>query len=100
VRRVCGDGLSLSVQGPHGLCAELTEQANRRMVHLVNYRAGEPARGVEVRLRTSPGWQVRSVRLASPEHEKDVSLPFRQAAGTLTFTMPEIRTYEIAVVDR
>lgn len=70
------------------------------MLHLVNYRAGQPARGVEVRLRTSPGWRVRSVRLASPEHEKDVAPPFRQAAGTLTFIVPEIRTYEIAVVDR
>ncbi len=100
VRRACGDGPSLSVQGPRGLCAELTEQADRRMLHLVNYRAGQPARGVEVRLRTSPGWRVRSVRLASPEHEKDVALPFRQAAGTLTFIVPEIRTYEIAVVDR
>ena len=98
VHRACGDGMSLNVQGPHGLCAELTEQVNRKMVHLVNYCAGEPARHVEVCLRI-PGRQVRSVRLASPEHEKDVSLPFRQGAGVLTFTVPEIRTYEIAVVD-
>ncbi len=98
VRRACGDGLSLSVQGPHGLCAELTAQPDRQMVHLVNYRAGEPARDVEVRLRIS-GRQVRLVRLASPEHENDVTLPFQQAAGVLTFTVPEIRTYEIAVVE-
>ena len=51
IRRACGGNPSLRVQGPHGLCAELTEQANRRMVHLVNYRTGDPARGVEVRLR-------------------------------------------------
>ena len=99
VRRACGDDLSCSVRGPHGLCAELTRQLDREMVHLVNYRAGEPAREVKVRLRTFPGRQVRSVRLASPEHEKDMPLPFQQAAGEVAFTVPEIRTYEIAVVE-
>ena len=78
---------------------ELTRQLDREMVHLVNYRAGEPAREVKVRLRTFPGRQVRSVRLASPEHEKDMQVPFQQAAGEVAFTVPEIRTYEIAVVE-
>ena len=98
VQRACG-AWSLSVQGPHGLCAELTEQAHRRMVHLVNYREGEPALGVKVRLRIAAGQQVHSVRLASPEHDKDILISFRQADGEVTFTAPEIRTYEIAVVE-
>ena len=46
-----------------------------------------------------PGRNVRSVCLASPEHEKDITLSFRQAGGELTFTVPEVRTYEIAVVE-
>ncbi len=69
------------------------------MVHLVNYREGEPVRGVEVRLRIAADRQVRSVRLASPEHEKDIPVSFRQADGEVIFTVPEVRTYEIAVVE-
>jgi hypothetical protein len=98
VQRACGAS-SLSVQGPHGLCAELAKQGQRRMVHLVNYREGEPVRGVEVRLRIAADRQVRSVRLASPEHEKDIPVSFRQADGEVIFTVPEVRTYEIAVVE-
>ncbi len=99
VRRACGDGPSLSVRGPHGLCAELTEQADRRMVHLVNYRAGEPARGVEVRLRIPQ--DGRSARSAWPARStrRTFRCRFGKRPAKLTFTVPEIRTYEIAVVE-
>jgi hypothetical protein len=98
VRRACDNALSLEVDGPHGLCAELTQQPGRRMLHLVNYRGDQPARDVRVRLRLPAGRRPKSVTLASPEHAADRPLPFREQEGVVTFTVPEGRVYEIALV--
>ena len=99
IRRACGGRLSLSADGPPGLCCELTEKSGRRMVHLVNYRSDGPARGVEIRLRLPPGRRARAVTLTSPRRESDLPLPFEQQSSLITFTVPEIAVYEIAVVN-
>jgi len=80
-----------------GLCAELTEKSDKRMVHLVNYR-DEPAKQVLVRVRLPEGRKAKSVVLASPEHEAEVKLPFEQQEGLVGFTVPRVGVYEIAVV--
>ena len=86
-------------EAPPGLCAELTEQAARRLVHLVNYRADGPIREVAVTVRVPGGRQVRAVTLASPEHDADVTVPFREQNGTVRFTVPQVGIYEIAAID-
>jgi hypothetical protein len=98
VRRACGDGLSMSIQAGPGLCAELTEQPGRRLVHLVNYQAENPAEDVSVSLRAPAGRRVKAVSLASPERQNDLQLTFQEQGGAVTFRVPEVRTYEIAVV--
>ena len=110
--RACGGELSLSIKAkskprvtalekqgvPLGLCAELTEQPHRRLVHLVNYRDDGPIDDVEVNLRLPAGRKAKAVELASPEHEDDRAVPFEQQPGVVTFTVPEVGVYEIAVV--
>jgi len=80
-----------------GLCAEVTEQPGRRLVHLVNYRDDGPLEEVSVRLRLPAGKSVSGVTLAGPEHD-DLPLPFRQEADAVTLTVPKVNVYEIAVV--
>lgn len=108
VRQACGEPLSLSIQGvngtgaheaPDGLCAELTEQPGRRLVHLVNFRDDGPIRNLAVTVQLPRGTQATGVRLASPEHRPDLPLEHETKAGVVRFTVPEITTYEIAVVD-
>ena len=82
-----------------GLCAELTEQPGRRLVHLVNYREDSPIRDVAVTLRVPRDCRPQRVALASPDRESDRSVPFEAAPGVVRFTVPEIRTYEIAAVE-
>jgi len=98
IRRACRDELSLSVDGPPGLCAELTGKRGQRIVHLVNYRSDGPAQKVVVRVRLPDGRRAQAVTLASPERDRDVELPFEQASGVVTFTVPEVAVYEIAAV--
>ena len=99
IRRACGGQLSLSVAcDSKAICAELTEQPNRRMVHLVNYSAGEPAKNAAVRVALPKGRAARSVTLASPERAADLTVPFKQESGAVTFTVPAVGVYEIAIV--
>ncbi len=84
--------------GPLGLCAEVTEQTGRRLVHLVNYRDTAPAENVEVALRLPPGAKAEAVFLASPEHHEDVAVPMTQSDGLVCFAVPRVNVYEIAVV--
>ena len=102
--RSVGPSLSISALGgskaPAGLCAELTEQPGRRLVHLVNYRSDGPIRDIAVTLRIPPRTDAKAVKLASPDHEADITLPFQvEETGGVTFTVPKIGVYEIAVVE-
>ena len=98
VRSLFGGKQSLSVEGPQGLCAEMTEQSGRRLVHLVNYRSGEPARNIALRVRLPAGKKAKSVTLASPLRENDAALSFEKQAGAVEFTVPSVDVYEIAVI--
>jgi hypothetical protein len=98
IARACDNRLSLAVAAPAGLCAELTEQSGRRLVHLVNYRADGPVENVEVAVRAPAGRSVRSVTLAGPQRETDADMAFREQAGVVTFTVPSVGVYEIAEI--
>ncbi len=97
LRNACLEGPSLSISAPDGLCCELTEQPNRRLAHLVNYRDGEPMEMISAQLRIPRERTVTSVTLAGPEHE-DRSLVYTRKDGVVTFNVPCVRTYEVAVV--
>jgi hypothetical protein len=98
IRRACSDELSLSVAGPPGLCTELTETTDRRIVHLVNYRSDGPVREIAVRVRLPGGHGAKTVTLASPERQGDLELPFQREPGAVRFTVPEVGVYEVATV--
>ncbi len=99
VRDICGSELSLSIVGPEGLCSELTERKNRRLVHLVNYRSGGAAKNVVVRVALPPGVKAKRVRLASPLRERDAALSFAERGSGVEFSVSGVDVYEIAVVE-
>lgn len=92
-------------------------QSKRMIVHLVNYNRIEPPAGVapagrgpqdeqpvacentRVQLRVLPGRRVKSVRLLSPdEGMASPTLPVEQQPGLVTFTVPKMLVYSLAVV--
>ena len=99
IRSVCSAELSLSIIGPAGLCAELTEQGNRRFVHLVNYRSEQPAENVVVRMAVPAGRKVKHVKLASPLREDDAAPSFAVKGSAVEFAIPAFDVYEIAVIE-
>lgn len=100
-RAACGGRLAMRVvaEPAPGVCAELTEQPGRRLLHLVNYRSDAPVRNVHVTLEVPEGRKIAGIRLAGPEHDNEQDVASEEADGFLTFDVPEFRTYEIAVVE-
>ncbi|HOZ48033.1 MAG TPA: hypothetical protein PLO37_24210 [Candidatus Hydrogenedentes bacterium] len=98
IRRASADGVTLSVQAPAGICAEVTDQSGRRLVHLVNYHAEGAANDIAISLEPPRHTHATAVELISPEHEQAVPLPFKQEGGMISFTVPTINVYGIAVV--
>ena len=104
IQQACENKLSLSIRAKRaekpllGLCAELTEQPGKRLVHLINYRTGEPFEEVRVDLRVPAGRQTTGVLLASPQRMHDLTIPFEQEGDIVTFNVPAVAVYEIAAV--
>jgi hypothetical protein len=82
-----------------GLCAELMEQPTRRLIHLVNYRDDGPFERVNVRVRLPDARRPTTVTLAGPNRQADATLAFKQQGPYVSFTIPTIKIYEIAMVN-
>ncbi|NLE82874.1 MAG: hypothetical protein GX610_25520 [Rhodococcus sp.] len=98
IRKACGT-FSATVDAQPGLCAEYTAQEKRRLVHLVNYRPDELLRDVAVAVRIPQGRKVRSVRLVSPDHSDFPAIVPKIAGQSVSFTVPEVAVYTIAVIE-
>jgi hypothetical protein len=98
IRQILDNELSLSVRACPGICSELTEQAGRRILHLVNYRGDDPIEDIVVAIRLPVAHQVKTVMLASPERQDDIKLPFEVQGRLVKFALPVVNRYEIAVL--
>ena len=97
-RKLLGGEMSYRVDAAPGLCAEFTRQAKRHLVHLVNYRSDGPVKEVRVRLRFSPGAHAERIVLTGPTCEGETKLRFDEKGGVVTFTVPAVDVYTVAVV--
>ena len=94
IRWAARDDLPVEISGPPFLVANLVSQPNQRrwLLHLVNYNARSvpsiPSVQVTCRL---PG--MKEVTLYSPDQDAPITLK-----PDATFTIPEVKTYTIAVM--
>ncbi|MHB8899363.1 MAG: hypothetical protein ACYC6Y_11500 [Thermoguttaceae bacterium] len=93
-----GPNTGAAEEGLLGVCAELTERPNRRLLHLVNYRQEDTVGALAVRIRIPDGCRVKQVTLASPGREKDLEVAHVSEGGYVTFVVPRLDIYEVAMV--
>jgi hypothetical protein len=98
IKRLCRDELTLSIQAEAEVICELTEQAGRRLVHIVNYRAEKAAKNIVICMRLPAERHVKDIALVSPERKDEVGLSFVEEDRFVTFTIPQVNTYEIAII--
>lgn len=88
-----------NVTAPEGLYAEYTSVAGRQLVHLVNFRPEQPVKNVKVSLLVPDGKKVTRVSVASPDQKGDRAIKFNKKGHTISFMVPEVDTYSIAVME-
>ncbi len=106
VRWAAGERLALEIAGPGLVDLFLWETEPGMALHLINYTNPAlmkvpvtelfPLDAQQVRLRLSPGFQVKEVRLLAA----GTVLPHRIEAGILRFEIPGVRDYEVAAILR
>jgi hypothetical protein len=94
-----GDDSSTAKDELFGLCTELTARDNRRFIHLVNYRESATMKNLVIRLRVGAPLRVKSVTLASPENDADQTALFIEDHECVTFRVPIVSVYTVAVVE-
>jgi hypothetical protein len=102
VQWAAGRGLSLEVQAPLTITAELLHQkeAGALVLHLINYDAARhpSVKDIHVRLETRKIGKVKQVSLSSPDLEEVHSLPFSETGDQVRFSVPLLETYNIVTV--
>jgi hypothetical protein len=91
----------VEVSAPQTVVTELMQGANDTLlVHLLNYNvAREPAvRNIGLSLRLPQGKSVQGVSVLSPDEDAPQSVTHTIEAGRVRFSVPQLKTYSLAVV--
>jgi hypothetical protein len=102
VRWAARDSFALSVNAPDSVVAEPMERRKEKelLLHLVNYNVARApsVSNISVKLRVPKNTLVTKVTLLSPDRAGAPTLPHRLEAGVVTFTVPTLATYDLAVI--
>jgi hypothetical protein len=100
VKWAAGGELSLDVQAPPEVAAELIDQNSRVLVHLLNYgREHGPVKGkIGVSVEIPQGRRVGKASLISPDHPAQ-ELKVEMRGNRARFSAPRLDTYAVAALE-
>jgi hypothetical protein len=102
IRWAAGGPLPMEIVGPPSLAVNLVSQIGQRrlIVHLVNYAARQKGTdpSAEIKVLLPAGVAIQSVQLLTPDPQNVVSPAFCQDGRMVSFQIPTIKTYTLAVV--
>jgi hypothetical protein len=102
IRWAANEDPPLQVEGPDFLVANLVEQREkqRRLIHLVNYNAQNAPAISSVRCTcTLPhGAVAKDVRIYEVDGDSPRVLSFSPGSSSVSFTIPEVKTYAVIAV--
>lgn len=100
--RWAGGSFTLTVNAPDTVVAEPMERRKEKelLVHLVNYNVARTpsVSNIEVKLKVPNNASVAKVTLLSPDRAGAPTLPHKLVSGAVTFTVPALATYDLAVI--
>jgi hypothetical protein len=96
------DRIPLTIKGPVGVVADITEQRSRgrTIVHVLNYNAAvvPVQRDIQIRVRLPDGSQPRKASICSPEARNEIALSAESDTGSVSVKIPELRTYALLTI--
>lgn len=102
VKWTAGSDLSIQLDAPKTVTMELVKQepANRLLLHLINYDESTPVQdGIEARILIPKEQPVNSIRLLSPDGNRNEDLPYSRDEQGVQFTVPGLSTYDLIIIE-
>ena len=95
VKWAAGDRLTVSVQAPLSVAAELVEQRNSGnwILHLVNFDFTRPVDNIAVRLRLPKGRALKEAVVETPDGSATQALKAASIEGVVSFRVPRLKVY-------
>ena len=95
------DDWQVRIDAPPTTVTNITETSGTgtTLLHLVNFETPRRREGISVKLRRPEGRSLSSATLLSPDFEGAMVLEARQGAKTVSFTVPRLEVYTLAVID-
>ncbi|MBN2287934.1 MAG: hypothetical protein JXQ83_01280 [Candidatus Glassbacteria bacterium] len=99
VKWACRDDLSLDLKAPLTVVMNLYRKndQDQLILHLVNFKQ-DLLRDIPVELKVPTGRKVKSITLISPDNPETSSVEFTRENGKLHFRVPELRLYDMLVI--
>lgn len=94
------DNTLLQISAPEYLVTNVVSQPDKRrmMLHLVNYNARKAALSAAVEVTCHVPGPAKEVRLISPDMEQAHVLELKNEPSSVTFSVPPVKVYSIAVI--
>ncbi|HQA53381.1 MAG TPA: hypothetical protein PK419_11050, partial [Spirochaetota bacterium] len=86
-----------------GIMYNVTESSdkNKYYVHLVNHNYSSTiSEQKNIVVSFDPGFVPSKISSLSPDGNADVSIPFINSVGSISFTVPELQYYKVIVVEK
>lgn len=98
IKSVVGE-LSITIDGPESVTAELAVKDNSLFVNLVNYRSPESVEDLQIHLNHPKVADSKKAQLLSPDQQGKVSYDINSNGNETSLTIPELNTYVLLIVE-
>jgi len=100
VRWAAGGELTAEVDAPEWVTIELAQQrgTNRLLLHLLNYKVGEPVLDIPVKLKLPAGMKVKEAVVETPDAGGRQVLSVVANGRTVSFRVPALKIYDLVLL--
>jgi len=101
VKWASGNSLSLKIEAPRNVTIELIKKDDNSalVLHLINYDPKNPSiKNIKVDVKVPEGKKVTKVTVMTPDGRNDEQVQFKESAGIIAFTVPQLLTYDLVVM--
>ncbi|MFC2076927.1 alpha-amylase family protein [candidate division KSB1 bacterium] len=97
VKWAAGGELSLDIDAPLTVVANLCRKNNNLMLHLVNFKQ-DLIENIPVNMTVPDGKKVKSIKLVSTDRAGEQKVKFEQEKDRLSFRVPQLTIYDMLII--
>jgi len=91
--------LSIEIEAPLTVTAQLWKKKDKQLLSLVNYRAKELVEDIQVRIKIPESMDVKKISLLSPDMKGVEDLTFKRTKNQTSFRIPKLLIYDLILIE-